>query len=821
MKHNRLKANSFLARNSARLLALAGMSLSAPSLFAATGIWTGVGGDGFWDITANTEWTGVTGNAWDATNGPNNVAQFNSGVNANIGTSGTPVVNGIIWNGVNGVISFGGVKLDGTNPFVSVSSGFNALLFASLTGTNGFTKTGAGTVNLDGGGGVKGITGGFTVSQGGLRLTLGGSPNVANSSNTLNLAGSNLEVFGNGTQTLSTFTLGNRGSRIVITPNGAANSTTLSLADWTRASSNSSIVIDLSAANGTAKTVNLTGTLPSLTNSIIGGYATVRDSTTTYGFATLDGSNNVVRYTGATPVGAALDADTVSTTNYQATAGGTLFDGSSTTQSLNSLDIAVARTDGGTTTISGTSGATYVPGSGGLLFSGNSTNGNVVANMTFTSATSELQIATVQYNNGFAVPIVGGVTDNGGTSVSLIKAGTGGLSMGTGTFSYTGDTIVNDGILHNIANIPSGAGKGNLVVNSRGIVAIGLGNSGGTRTINGLSNTTLGGGTVNNQTFSTTAAATSFLDLGNNDGSATFSGVITGAFGIIKSGTGTQTLSGANTYTGTTTISAGTLQLGDTGATGSLSPSSTIVNNGTFTVARNNAVSQGTHFSGAPITGTGGFTQFGAGTTTLNAANTYTGLTAINAGTLVVAGGSAIIDTGAVFIDNAANATLQLDASETIGSLNGGGLTGGTVALGTNTLTVGDATSTTYSGAITGAAGTLVKQGTGALTLDGSQTYGTLTANDGTTNVKSLLGTGASTVNANAIVNFTTSQTLAALNIGNGAVVTLTGSAGFAPEGMAPQSLTVATVPEPGSVSLLLVGVLGLLGYRRRSARMA
>ncbi len=193
METNRLTSRAFLTRNTARLLALAGMSFSAPSLFAATGIWNGTvgGGDGFWDATANTEWTGVTGNACDATNGPNNVAQFNSGINANIGTSGIPVVNGIIWNGVSGGISSGGVKLDGANPFVSVSSGQNASFFGSLTGTNGFTKTGAGTVNLDGGDGVKGITGGFTVSQGGLRLTLGGSPNVANSSNTLNLAGSN------------------------------------------------------------------------------------------------------------------------------------------------------------------------------------------------------------------------------------------------------------------------------------------------------------------------------------------------------------------------------------------------------------------------------------------------------------------------------------------------------------------------------------------------------------------------------------------------------------------------------------------------------
>ena len=65
MKTNRLASRAFLTRNSVRLLALVGISLSAPSLFAATAVWNGTvgGGDGFWDATANTERTGVTGNA--------------------------------------------------------------------------------------------------------------------------------------------------------------------------------------------------------------------------------------------------------------------------------------------------------------------------------------------------------------------------------------------------------------------------------------------------------------------------------------------------------------------------------------------------------------------------------------------------------------------------------------------------------------------------------------------------------------------------------------------------------------------------------------
>jgi autotransporter-associated beta strand protein len=566
-------------KNRLLLPTLLTLTLATGGAHAATGTWTNLG-DTFWDATANTEWTGVTGNAWNAANGPNNVAQFNAGLNANIGTSGTPVANGIIWNGVGGGISSGGVKLDGTSPFVSVSSGQLSNFYGNLTGTNGFTKIGAGTMYLDGGGGVKGITGGITVSQGQLRLVLGASPNTANSSNTLSLSGGQLEAFGNGTQTLSTFTLGNGGSRIALTPNGALNSTTLSLADWTRAS-NSSALIDL-AGSGTAKTLTLTGTLPTLTNSLIGGYATVRDSSTTYGFATLDGSNNVVRYTGATTVGAALGADTVSTTNYQATAGGALFNGSSTTQYLNSLDIAVAPAGDTTITISGNNAATYVLGSGGLLFSGNISLGKPVANMKFTSATSELQVSTLSYNTIYASGIIGsngGIYDNG-SAVSLVKGGPGGFKMSSGTFAYTGDTIVNEGVLDNIANIPSGTGKGNLVVNSRGIVAIGITTS-GTRIINGLSNTTLAGGTVNNQGYTSTAAM-AILDLGNNDATTSFSGVISGNFSIIKSGTGTQTFSGANTYAGTTAVNAGTLLVNNTTGSGTGTGNVTVGANGTL-----------------------------------------------------------------------------------------------------------------------------------------------------------------------------------------------------------------------------------------------
>jgi fibronectin-binding autotransporter adhesin len=107
--------------------------------------------------------------------------------------------------------------------------------------------------------------------------------------------------------------------------------------------------------------------------------------------------------------------------------------------------------------------------------------------------------------------------------------------------------------------------------------------------------------------------------------------------GLTKSGSGVLALSGTDTYTGGTTISAGTLQLGNNTPGGSLSLSSAITDNGTLAFNRSNAVRQGTDFIGStPISGTGGITQIGSGTLYLPAANTYSGPTAINGGVLNV-----------------------------------------------------------------------------------------------------------------------------------------------------------------------------------------
>ncbi|MEO7319033.1 MAG: autotransporter-associated beta strand repeat-containing protein [Chthoniobacteraceae bacterium] len=175
-------------------------------------------------------------------------------------------------------------------------------------------------------------------------------------------------------------------------------------------------------------------------------------------------------------------------------------------------------------------------------------------------------------------------------------------------------------------------------------------------------------------------------------------------------------------------------------------------------------------------------------------------------------GNTNVLPTGIAVTLTVAGTKLDVNGvTQTVGSINS--VVGSEIALGGGTLTVGGDDSTmTIAGSITGGDGTLVKEGAGALTITGLQDYAVLTTSDGTTNLKSALGTGASIVNANATTNFGVSQTLAELNIGDGAVVTLD-SALMSPSPALAES--VQAVPEPGALALLLAGALGLFGRRR------
>jgi autotransporter-associated beta strand protein len=134
------------------------------------------------------------------------------------------------------------------------------------------------------------------------------------------------------------------------------------------------------------------------------------------------------------------------------------------------------------------------------------------------------------------------------------------------------------------------------------------------------------------------------------------------------------------------------------------------------------------------ISGTGGLSVNAAGgTLTLSGNNTYTGNTSITSGKVITTHANALGDKSAVTLSNVSGALLQLNSSLSIGSIAGGGSTGGSLSLSTGTvLTSGlNNASTTYAGDISGAGG-MSKQGTGTLTLTGASTYtGSTEAGDG------------------------------------------------------------------------------------------
>ena len=115
-----------------------------------------------------------------------------------------------------------------------------------------------------------------------------------------------------------------------------------------------------------------------------------------------------------------------------------------------------------------------------------------------------------------------------------------------------------------------------------------------------------------------------------------------------------------HSYTGGTTISAGTLQLGDGGTTGGITGD--VVNNAALAFDR----SDGVTFAGL-ISGTGTLTQAGSGTTVLTGANSYAGATSVSAGTLLINGDQSAA-TGATSVSSGA-------------TLGGTGTIGGDVTL--------------------------------------------------------------------------------------------------------------------------------------------
>lgn len=220
------------------------------------------------------------------------------------------------------------------------------------------------------------------------------------------------------------------------------------------------------------------------------------------------------------------------------------------------------------------------------------------------------------------------------------------------------------------------------------------------------------------------------LTVTNNTGDAlTLSGDITGAGSLTKNGAGMLVLSGSNSYSGDTTLAAGTLSIGgdanlgsDSGTVSLSGGNLTITSAGT--IDDNLAMSAGATITNANavtlsgnLTGNNALTKAGAGELTLSGTNVLASSTVIG-GTLTVAD-STNLGAGAVTLNG--------------GSLtvNGSGVTVSNAVALTGDGTITNANAVALSGIVSGT-GALTKAGAGTLTLSGDNTYSGATAvNDG------------------------------------------------------------------------------------------
>jgi autotransporter-associated beta strand protein len=299
-------------------------------------------------------------------------------------------------------------------------------------------------------------------------------------------------------------------------------------------------------------------------------------------------------------------------------------------------------------------------------------------------------------------------------------------------------------------------------------------------------------------------------------GTATFilSGGVGGAGALVKTGSSRLILAGDSTYAGTTTISAGTLQIGNDGATGTLAPSD-VTNNSALRFDRT-----GTLLVPANITGTGTLTidcPINEGTVVLSGSNSFTGAVTVSSGALRItnsnalgttatnktitlsagtagncqllldgSGGDIDITAGIRYTTSNPNGTIFNEAGNNIlrGNITcaaGGGNTKITVVAGTLTLEGTVSPNTTGRTFVLGGAGTgfcngvissgiatrslaVTKADAGTWTLSGANTYsGTTTVSAGTLLLgnASALGNGGSTIgNANGGTTVTAGATL-------------------------------------------------------------
>ena len=662
-----------------------------------------------------------------------------------------------------------------------------------------------------------GKTTGTTVTLGGLTVNgLGGTLDVNSNTSgttTLNLGGLGT---GNTGGTLNIVPLGTTPANSIVTTTTANDTTgilsprviyngTSGSADWAAGTGSTPFAIGAYAsytAIAAAATPSGSDTNNSLINASSGssGIVTPTASWTTSTLKISGGSSLVLTgntlslgnatsllgggllYTGSGPY--SITGGTLKSINKSASTPDLII------QQYGAIGASNALTVGSTIANGGTGASTLTVAGPGtvILTAANSYTGQTYVDSGVLSISAANNISSAQLNlngtlqvtgAGFATSQTISLGGNGGTfdiatggTLTLNAAISGGnLTLGNGNGdngtlvlagggSYSESVYINGGTLQ----LNSGAAISNL-----GFSSVTFGSFATTEVLDLHGNNYTFAGLTDATNASAVVESTSGSPTLNvfNGANNTFAGSITGSIKLVKAGAGALVLTGQSTYTGTTTLDGGIVNLGRAetagvsgplGASAATHPGSIILNGGTlqFSAANQNDYSgrfstaagqqynidtngQTVTFATALTSGGGQLTKLDSGTLTsdvliLSGANTYNGPTTVSGGVLragvasVANVSGAFGNNSAVTIANVAGATLDLGGFNTqIGSLAGGGVNGGNVTLEAAMLSVGgDNTSTSYAGLIS-SSGTpttsLIKIGSGTLTLNGLNTY--------------------------------------------------------------------------------------------------
>ena len=281
-------------------------------------------------------------------------------------------------------------------------------------------------------------------------------------------------------------------------------------------------------------------------------------------------------------------------------------------------------------------------------------------------------VVTSVIKQGTGTQIFGGASNNysGGTTISAgtLKIGVGGSlgTVGTGTITNNANLVFDRTNVNTVANFITGSGTVQQINTGSLVLTASNNYSGGTVISAGTVN--IGDGGANGAAGTGGITNDSVLQVNRSD-IYTLGNTISGTGRFRQIGAGTTILTANNTYTGATTVSSGTLQMGNGGATGLISTGSLTIGSGAgFIVNRNNSVTLS-----SIINGSGSFEQAGTGNTILGASSSsYDGNILVSSGTLNVGGGVSGGGLGNGTITNNATLVFQRTAGSNAGNILSG-----------------------------------------------------------------------------------------------------------------------------------------------------